>query len=130
MPPSLSSIQWLGAFSRFMCFLGPRTILATLSLTCRGSARKGPRAARAARKWCASEGLQAPPPHMQVVRASWKASYGRKLKQGGHSIGGGLGPGRRDAVARMAVNLLCPVALTRRRRANDVVYSVSAHRQH
>jgi hypothetical protein len=28
MPPSLSSIQWLGAFSRFMCFLGPRTIVA------------------------------------------------------------------------------------------------------
>ena len=23
-PPSLSSIQWLGAFSRLRCFLGPR----------------------------------------------------------------------------------------------------------
>ena len=27
MPPSLSSIQWEGALSRFRCFLGPRTIL-------------------------------------------------------------------------------------------------------
>lgn len=26
MPPSLSSIQWLGAFKRFRCFFGPRGI--------------------------------------------------------------------------------------------------------
>jgi hypothetical protein len=32
MPPSLSSIQWLGAFSRFMCFLGPRTMVALFSV--------------------------------------------------------------------------------------------------
>lgn len=25
MPPSLSNIQWEGAFSLFMCFFGPRT---------------------------------------------------------------------------------------------------------
>ena len=29
MPPSLSSIQWLGALSRFMCFFGPRGMAAT-----------------------------------------------------------------------------------------------------
>jgi len=28
-PPSLSSIQWLGALSRFRCFLGPRGMVAT-----------------------------------------------------------------------------------------------------
>jgi hypothetical protein len=28
MPPILDSIQCFGAFSRFMCFFGPRTILA------------------------------------------------------------------------------------------------------
>jgi len=29
MPPSLSSIQWLGALSRFRCFFGPRGMAAT-----------------------------------------------------------------------------------------------------
>jgi hypothetical protein len=39
MPPSLSSIQWLGAFSRFMCFLGPRTMVAPAARA--GEARRG-----------------------------------------------------------------------------------------
>ena len=29
MPPSLSSIQWLGALRRFRCFFGPRGMAAT-----------------------------------------------------------------------------------------------------
>lgn len=37
MPPSLSNIQCLGAFSLFICFLGPRTILTRASLAGHGS---------------------------------------------------------------------------------------------
>ena len=41
IPPSLSSIQWLGALRRFRCFFGPRTILPQLlAVSWAGTRRK------------------------------------------------------------------------------------------